>query len=67
MARITITVVTTLHGAVSIDQHFDETFVEDKALCDAQPTVHLTCVADAVRRAGEAITAAHGEHLVATR
>lgn len=67
MARITITVYTTLHGKVEVEQVFDETCVVGLALCDTEGTVNTTCVAKAVLSAGEAIAAAHGETLAVAR
>ena len=67
MARITITVLTTLHGKVEIEQVFDETCITDQSITEFAPRYTLTCVADAIARAGETIAAAHGEHLAVTR
>lgn len=59
MARVRITVYTTLFGEVSVDAAFDEEFVEDRAIADVYPTITLTSVAAAVQRASDTIIAAH--------
>lgn len=58
MARIKITVWTTLHGEVTVDRHFPEEVVEDTTL-EGSHTHTVTSVEEAVRSAGEAIVAAH--------
>lgn len=63
MARIQITVWTTLHGTVTIDQAFDETIISDYILCEPGPREQTTCVANAIKRAGASAAAAHGEPL----
>lgn len=58
MARIRITVWTTAFGEVSVDHHFDETFVEEY---DSAEVVYarLTGVAEAVVAAAGQVIHAH--------